>query len=356
MTFSEFAKMLFPYIGSNLSKAEFVIELVRNVMKGPTLKKDVELDKVGKYIPLPEEIDSLNRIFNGTRPISKKNARKILSRLDRERFELYIDDFPDDTIDLIRLDLREKGVDPADDGVGSVCADLFVSALRDCANKERKPRKKSVLGQQAVAGQIIFDTIKSDDTIEIGGNESQEAELSEPQYYREYCQDSLKKFEIYAAWNPEPLDPELKEKWGAKCITDEFCKSIKDYGIAHFLEIAPSDFRPMKRVVTEGNVVDCIRSAVRFVEYMEPAMDYMLISKENEKIFNDIADFTVLLRRYLNFLKENSNNSDLFANEFILMISDDKELEQEANEYYGNLRARLENLEKQLEAEDECKT
>lgn len=208
----------------------------------------------------------------------------------------------------------------------------------------------SVLSQeQAGVGHIFSE----DESAEIVEEEPQVSELSEPKYYREYCKDSLKMFEMYNAFNYSPLDPDLKEKWGTVYITDEFCKSVKGYGIEKFIAISPSDLLPMGKILTEGYAVNQIRSADRFVKHMEPAMDHMLITKENEKIFNDIAEFTALLHRYLKFLRENSNNSDLFASEFILMLSGDKELERKANEYHNKLKSAWEYLKKQLQFGDE---
>lgn len=199
-----------------------------------------------------------------------------------------------------------------------------------------------------------IDTIDFESEIE---SETQQIlELSEPMYYGEYCSKRLSRmFDMYPGFgSPVPLDPALKEKWGSARISDEFYKSIEGYGIEPFLAITPSDLLPMGKILTGGNVIIHIRNAVRFVEHMKPAMDHMLITKENQKIFLDISDFVVLLGWYLNFLIENSNNSDLFAPEFILMIPDDnKELKQKANEYYDELKSRLENLEKRLESEDE---
>lgn len=397
MTFSEFANLLFPRIGGNQSVSDFVIELVRNIMKEPVLKADKKLDEAGEYIPLPKEEDSLYRIFNGGRPISQGNARKILFHLDKERFELYIDAFPDDTLDLINSTLQGKGIAITDKKIGTVCADLFVSILDDCAKKKRKARRVPVSKQLLQAEQASIQvsdtqtttretgmsaekeqslqtenniddidntplqeqteiklTLPEIDTSELEVEEPQLPELSDPRFYREYRQDDLKQFEIYAAWNPEPLDPELIKKWGSVRITDEFYKSIEGYGIEPFLAITPSDLLPMGKILTGGNVIIHIRNAVRFVEHMKPAMDHMLITKENQKIFLDISNFVVLLGWYLNFLIENSNNSDLFAPEFILMIPDDnKELKQKANEYYDELKSRLENLEKRLKVENE---
>lgn len=89
-------------------------------------------------------------------------------------------------------------------------------------------------------------------------------------------------------------------------------------------------------------MVKHIRNAVRFVEHMSPAIDYMIITNENKEIFLDIANFVAGMGMYLNLLRENSNNPDLLADEFILMLSDDKDLERKINKYYDDLRLRLE--------------
>lgn len=187
--------------------------------------------------------------------------------------------------------------------------------------------------------------------------EAPEFEIPEPKYYLEYNNDRLNEsFGMYDAWNivSESLNPDLAEKWGSVCVTDEFCKSIKDYGIEDFLKIAPSDLLPMRRVVARDNV-NHIRNTVRFLEHMEPAMDHMMITNENKEIFFYISQFTWLLHRYLRLLIENSNNSDLFGNEFILMLSDDSELERTANEYYGELKFRFEDLKERMKSENERK-
>lgn len=184
-----------------------------------------------------------------------------------------------------------------------------------------------------------------------------EFEIPEPKYYLEYNNDRLNEsFGMYDAWSTvsESLDPDLAEKWGSVCVTDEFCKSIKDYGIEDFLKIAPSDLLPMRRVVARDNV-NHIRNTARFLEHMEPAMDHMMITNENKEIFFYISQFTWLLHRYLRFLIENSNNSDLFGNEFILMLSDDGELERTANKYYDELKFRFEDLKKRMKSENERK-
>lgn len=292
MTFSEFANLLFSYIGGNQSREDFVTSLVRNIMKKPTLKSDIKSDENGEYVPLPQTKDSLGRIFNGRRPISAKAARKILSYLDKEHFQLYIDDFPDDTIDLIRSAFQENGIEISDKQIGRTCADLFVSILEDCANKKRQSRTVTPQYQPPEAEQSIVQVVKTQmataetivlteneppllvgssdgiDDISLQGRagieqkpreintceiekgtetefedeaEQQLPDLSKPMFFREYRHLCLKNFEIYAAWNPEPFDPELKEKWESASITDEFFKSIKDYGIEKFMDIIPSD-------------------------------------------------------------------------------------------------------------------
>ena len=348
MTFSEFAKLLFSCIGDGQRKEDFVIDLVRHIIEEPHSEEDKKLDESGKYVPLPESPDTCYRIYIGERAISKKNASKILSHLDRGQFELYISKFPVDTVVRIGSALQKNGIDIAGKQIDTVCTDLFISILEDCANAKRKPRKKPALSKQAAVAKIIFDTNEIVDTIGIEEEKVQEAELSEPKYYLEYRQDGLEQFEMYDTWNPPLLDPELKEKWGSVCITDEFSKSLNDYRIEDFLKITPSDLLPMRNVVIKDHVIDHIRNANRFVGHMISAIDHMMITKENQEIFIDISNFTRLLRRYLGFLKENSNNSDLLGNTFILTLSDDNELERKVNKYYDELMLRFKDLEKRI--------
>lgn len=391
MTFSEFAQLLCPYFGKGQKTGNFVMELVSNILEDQYLE---DIENQDKGFPLPDDLDSCRKIFNGSRQISSKNAGKILSHLDKAKFENYIlNTVSDTTLHLFVLALQEKGIEVTETQIETVCTDLFASILEDCAKKKRAPNKNSSSKKQIVQGQIryvdsqtttietdssdenkqplhtenfssLWETLLSEreeddqiiqiETTEDGENESQEPELSEPKNYGEYVHsNSMEQFGSYQVMRYDPLDPELIEKWGSVSITDEFCKRVKDYGIGDFVAIDPSELWSMRKIIKRDNLVAHIRSADRFAEYMTPAIDHMLISKENKDIFIDISNFVERLRQYLKLLKEHSTNSDLYDSEFILVASDDeKDLERDVNRYYDELKFRWENLKNRLKIED----
>lgn len=366
------------------------MELVSNILEDQYLE---DIENQDKGFPLPDDLDSCRKIFNGSRQISSKNAGKILSHLDKAKFENYIlNTVSDTTLHLFVLALQEKGIEVTETQIETVCTDLFASILEDCAKKKRAPNKNSGSKKQIVQGQIryvdsqtttietdssdenkqplqtenfssLWETLLSEreeddqiiqiETTEDGENESQEPELSEPKYYGEYVHSNLmEQFGSYQAMRYDPLDPELIEKWGSVSITDEFCKGVKDYGIGDFIAIDPSELWSMRKIIKRDNVVAHIRSADRFAEYMTPAIDHMQISKENKDIFIDISNFVVRLRQYLKLLKEHSTNPDLYDKEFVLVTSDDKELEKDVNRCYDDLKLRWENLKDRLDIKD----
>ena len=226
------------------------------------------------------------------------------------------------------------------------------------AKKPQTPSKSSSDGGKDASTQeqyAIGQTFQ-EDAIQYEKEKLNLRELSEPQYYREYRRDSedLELFKIYADWNYEPLDHELKKRWGSVCIADEFSKCIKNYGIESFLMIAPSELLSMKESVPSSDVADRIRDAVRFVDHMRPAIDYMVVTNKNQDLFVHISNFVALLKRYLRTLREHSINPDPFANEPVLLLFDDAEedeLTKKVYGYYHELRGRLKYLGKRLDAE-----
>lgn len=407
MTFSEFANLLFPYIGREQKRGDFVIELVQKIMKEPVLTKDKELEKAGKYNPLSQKQDTLDRIFNGIRPISSKVAREILSKLDKERFALYVDDFPDDTLNLIRLALCEKEIEISDKQVGEVCADLFVSILNDFANKKRKPRAAILKHQSSevelaivpdeqmktAIGKIIKveekePPLPEDSNDGIGDISTQpldrdalfgymlpmsvnpfsldsdsdiENVQSRQMSHLRYRLDDLKKnFKYYGA-NFGGLDSRLKQKWKSVRIIDEFFQCYDLYNVANFIAINPLDFgyrigTAVVGTVTDG--LDYISKTLEFVNHMETAVNYVPYDDETEKIHDDITRYVTTLHKYIDFLRKHSANSNLLGNTFFLVpdeYNDKEELERRSKKFREDLQSQYKNIKRKKDEQQEDK-
>ena len=126
MTFSEYAKMLYPYCGNSQSQSNFVVALIGSFME--------DADDPNPLLDMSP--DYLGRIYNGRRKISQQNATAILGHLDTEAFGEYIGTFSLEAITGIANELINRGI--ANNGSGSdivsKCAGLFVEIMRAIAN------------------------------------------------------------------------------------------------------------------------------------------------------------------------------------------------------------------------------
>lgn len=126
LTFSDFAKLLYPYCGREDNQAEFVITLTNNFMPVPERR-----EKDGYINPMKNrESRTLYSYFSGSRSISPKVAHKILGRSSKKKFEDFILSFTDNAQRSIVDRLNEKGVSSANlKNVHEKCADIFQAIL-----------------------------------------------------------------------------------------------------------------------------------------------------------------------------------------------------------------------------------
>lgn len=128
LTFSDFAKLLYPLCSMGGSKAEFVITLTDHFMPKPGAV-------IGdKYInPMRNKGKrSLLQYYNGdnNRGIPKKDATVIIGHSNKYRFSEYIRGFPDDVKNKIVDRLIENGVSSVKElNVEEKCADIFEAIL-----------------------------------------------------------------------------------------------------------------------------------------------------------------------------------------------------------------------------------
>ena len=133
MTFSDFAKILYPFCGGGSKTPDFVISLFDNIMEEPSNDDDIEKAENDEYNPFRTlGISTLEKIFSGSRTLSKTKVRDVLSHLDKEKFEVYINELTLDSISLLKESLQSSGHNITDNQTPATCADIFVSILNDC--------------------------------------------------------------------------------------------------------------------------------------------------------------------------------------------------------------------------------
>jgi hypothetical protein len=134
VTFSEFAKMLFPFCGNGANIADFVLALTDGVMESPP--GDDAANPLYDLQP-----DALRRIYNGNRGITPQNASVILGRLDKGQFAEYLERLSTDALDGLCTALNGSGIDANIGDVRAVCADLFEQILKACVTGDKRGAK-----------------------------------------------------------------------------------------------------------------------------------------------------------------------------------------------------------------------
>jgi hypothetical protein len=144
MTFSEFANMLYPFCGNGEKVAEFVIQLADSIMEEPFSDADEKKSADGEYNPLEKLVPSgLEKIYNGGRTMSKKNAAVIFHHLSKPKFVDYISELTDDSLDALCGEFLRYGIETTKYTVAQKCAELFVEILSALAKGDRFPDSKS---------------------------------------------------------------------------------------------------------------------------------------------------------------------------------------------------------------------
>ena len=134
--------MLRPIIGGDATQSEFVLTVTENIMEDRFEKAENDSDN-----PLSKlEPATLDKYFNGKKPLSKKNARAIRARLDKDQFEKYLITFPNDVVDAIGKAMVENGIEISDD-IPVSCAKLFEAILMECAADKIVEKEKGELSR-----------------------------------------------------------------------------------------------------------------------------------------------------------------------------------------------------------------
>ena len=135
MNFSEFANMLYRFDTEELTHSKYVPFLIEQIMEEPFTEKDKQKSYDGKYNPLDKLApNACEKIFNGSRNISKEHARIIRAHLDKDKFDDYIANFSNYSIDCIKQILIKDNIPVTDNEVSRACADAFEEILTDLVN------------------------------------------------------------------------------------------------------------------------------------------------------------------------------------------------------------------------------
>lgn len=136
MTFSEFAKVLFPYCSMGKTQPEFVLLLTDKIMSGQPGRGYGADNYVN---PLRKKCDrALSSYFSGERSIAGCDARVILARINLEKFQTLFNNCSVDALDALAKDVSEKLNADAPCDIGKYCAELFVGILKDIAITSKK--------------------------------------------------------------------------------------------------------------------------------------------------------------------------------------------------------------------------
>lgn len=177
--------------------------------------------------------------------------------------------------------------------------------------------------------------------------------LSHPRYWRD---DFKKQFDTYGV-DFGDLNPQLKSVWESVRIIDEFFQCYEHYMVADFVAIDALDFGYRVGAAAVGTVtdgLDYILRTLKFIEHMETAIDYVPYDDETEEIHDNIAKYVTTLRKYTDFLRKHSTNSNLLGNTFFLVpdeYDNKKELEGRSKKFREDLQSQYENIKRKKEDE-----
>lgn len=268
LNFSDYAKILYPYIGGKNTKSDFIIEITNQIMEEPASEEDKKAEEEDEYNPMSKlDPNTLQKIFDGSRSLSKKNAREIVKHLDKSRFADYINTFSYDTQMKIINELHANDSAIDNDDIGELCSDIFETILVACTNKDKKTLKNT--------------------------------SLSEHQSY-----------------------PPIK-----KMLT-EFLESVDGYGIASF----------MNRDCSESIPAYCIEDAINFIGHIKYKHKHEESPDKHENFYQTIIAFTDMLLEYINFLKNNSDTSNIRFEGFKPARVNNTGFEETAINYLKQLR------------------
>jgi hypothetical protein len=133
--------MLYPFMGKGQKISDFVLFLIDLIMEDPFTEQNKQKLIDGEYNPLAKKgVSMLEKIYNGSREISEKDAGIILSHFNNpDKFDDYMAaQLSQDVLDLISKDMQRKGITIENSNVSGICANIFFKILNDCATKNKR--------------------------------------------------------------------------------------------------------------------------------------------------------------------------------------------------------------------------
>ena len=133
MTFSEFAKMLYPYCGNGAKRPDFVIALTDAILEEPKDNADEkEHNPVANYA-----LSTREKIFSGRSAIGHTQAGVMMSKIYKENFSEYINALSPDTLVALKETVVKRGIDVrSNNDIGDVCADLLADIIKGIADAD----------------------------------------------------------------------------------------------------------------------------------------------------------------------------------------------------------------------------
>ena len=132
MKFSTYLQFLHRYLGSDRTRADFVLYLTDLFLKEPSTEKEQEEDENDRYNPLSGSNRTLEKIYsneNGYK-LSKTAARKLRSKYDPSKFyEEMVSSLSDSVVSKLIVELRQFGVSAKKNNFEKKCAEMYYAFL-----------------------------------------------------------------------------------------------------------------------------------------------------------------------------------------------------------------------------------
>ncbi len=147
MEFKEFANLLMPIIGGSSNTHRFCRSLFESIMN----------DDGPQYLAGISE-SSFKAYYNGHSSISRI-APTVLAHLENENFVAYLDDFGDETSELLIKAFEPHIADIDKFYASTKIAELFVEILHTAASKKKSTPKSAKKDESKSASQRLNDKI-----------------------------------------------------------------------------------------------------------------------------------------------------------------------------------------------------
>lgn len=156
MEFSDFFNMLWTYLGApeesknNKGRPKFFRDLIDLIIRTPQTDVEDEKAKSGDLNPFTGRVDdTINKYCTGSRPIPKKDAKELLSRISNgKKFIDEINFSAPGARESIRNKLRDEQFEVTTSSLGKVCFEIMKAFLNKFKNGETSVKPKDVKTNQ----------------------------------------------------------------------------------------------------------------------------------------------------------------------------------------------------------------